>query len=558
MITRKRLEDLQQWRLRAGRKPLIIRGARQVGKTTIVNQFAQSFEQYLYLNLEKQRDANFFHSYQDATIIAQQLFLAYGLDYTKREQTLLFIDEIQEVPSAINMLRYFYEELPELPVIAAGSMLETLLGKRLTFPVGRVSYLMLRPLSFEEVFRATATSAQFAAFEQVPISPIAENLLHEKFIFYAFTGGMPAVIQNYLENKDITQLQPIFEELLESYLDDAEKYAQSSEQLNQLRFVIQQIGKEAGSRISFTNFGGQNYPVKKIAALFYLLEKTHLCQLIYPVVGQQLPLEKDSKKAPRLHILDTGLMNFVANIQIDVLRSDDLCSVYKGKMIEHLIGQELFSTLRYPSETPNFWVRQKRGSQAEIDYLYPFEGKLYPVEVKSGKKGTLKSLMVYMETAPVTCAIRIYGGKFSVDTLEIATGTTIHLLNIPFFHTTKINEYLTWFFNDYQQTEEKSSSLVSEPAEKYLKKGKQPAELSTQVRVGILKACVKEAKSARYLLETILGVSFQTHNKRKFIQPLLAQGYLAQTQTENKKSKLQTYQITAIGKTFLTEQNKQS
>lgn len=554
MYYRKRIEDLRKWRSSSGRKPLIVRGARQVGKTTLVTTFGKEFKQFLHLNLEKPRDASFFHSYMDAKELAQQLFLEHQLDFKLYKETLLFIDEIQEVPKAVNMLRYFYEELPDLPVITAGSMLETMLGKSVSFPVGRVSYLMLRPMSFEEFLLATCSEAQLDAFQQVPIPRIAENLFLQKFTFYAFLGGMPAVVKRYLETEDITQLKEIFDELLQSYIDDAEKYAESPEQLRQLRFVIQLLGKEAGSRISLTSFGGMTYPSKVIAEIFALLEKTHLCKLVYPTVGQLFPLETDVKKAPRLHFLDTGLMNFVANIQVDVLRTDDLCSIYKGKMIEHLIGQELFSTMRFPSETPHFWVRQSRGSQAELDYLYPYDGKLYPIEVKSGKTGTLKSLFVYMETAPVSVAIRIYGGGFSVDELKTSDGKRFLLLNIPFYHATKIDEYLKWVYTDYKLDD--SISVFSEPMAEYkispVKRARKKDDVGLlKQKKMILEACIQKPLSARFLLEDLLGISFQTHNKRKYLLSLIDEKYLIQTELENKKSRYQMYRTTEKGKEFL-------
>lgn len=564
MFYRKRMDDLEQWRSSVGRKPLIIRGARQVGKTTLVETFGKTFKQYLGLNLEKPKDAAFFHSYQDAQELTQQLFLEYGLDYRLRSETLLFIDEIQQVPTAVNMLRYFYEELPELPVIAAGSMLESLLGKSVSFPVGRVSYLMLRPFSFEEYLIATSTPQQIEAFQEIPVPRIAENLLFEKFTFYAFLGGMPAVIQHYIETKDITQLKPIFEELIESYQDDAEKYAQNFEQLQQLRFVIQQLGKEAGSRITFSGFGGMTYQSKTIAELFRMLEKTHLCKLIYPTVGQKYPIETDFAKAPRLHFLDTGLMNFVANIQVEVLRSTDLCTVYTGKMIEHLVGQELFAGLRYPSETPHFWVRQKRGSQAEIDYLVQHEGKLYPVEVKSGKTGKLKSLFVYMETSPVDIAIRLYAGEFSVDQLQTATGKAFTLINIPYFHASKIDAYIQWFSSKSSyEIQVKPSLFFREPAAKYKAKKEKEKQIKQQKTTQkpsnqlVLEACLKAPQSARYLLEDVLQKTFQTTNKRNYLQPLMEMGLLELTDKTNIKSRYQQYCITEKGVEFLATIQKE-
>jgi hypothetical protein len=227
-------------------------------------------------------------------------------------------------------------------------------------------------------------------------------------------------------------------------------------------------------------------------------------------------------------------------------------------MIEHLVGQELFSSMRFPSEIPHFWVRQNRGSQAELDYLIPYDGKLYPVEVKSGKTGTLKSLFVYMETAPVSVAIRIYGGDFSVDELKTTEGKSFSLINIPFYHSSKIESYLKWFYEEYKSVE--SVFVVSEPMVEYkisstnvVKKRdrkKDEVGLLKQQKM-ILEACILKPQSARFLLEDLLGISFQTHNKRKFLQALIDSEFLIQTELENKKSRYQTYKTTEKGRDFL-------
>ena len=227
MFYRKILQELEDWKNDEFRKPLVIRGARQVGKTTVVHEFSKQYKQYIYLNLEKEEYKQLFQTLSDIELLAQRIFFIEGKKWELLSETLLFIDEIQEVPKAINFLRYFYEDLPQLHVITAGSMLETLLGKNISFPVGRVEYKILRPVSFEEFLGAIDETLALEELQKVPLKSYAYNRLLSLFHTYALLGGMPSVIQQYAKQKDITSLKPIYESLLNSYLEDAEKYAKN-------------------------------------------------------------------------------------------------------------------------------------------------------------------------------------------------------------------------------------------------------------------------------------------------------------------------------------------
>ena len=174
------------------------------------------------------------------------------------------------------------------------------------------------------------------------------------------------------------------------------------------------------------------------------LQKALLLYIVYPETGYTFPLLPDLKKSPRLHVLDTGLMNYFAGIQRDILSTDDLSKVYQGSMIEHLVGQELLAFQHQSLSALHFWVREKKTSVAEVDYLYPFEGKLIPVEVKSGSAGKLRSLHIFMDAAPHTVAVRFYAGEVSITKATTPEGKQFKLLNLPYYAVSQIEKYLVW------------------------------------------------------------------------------------------------------------------
>lgn len=175
------------------------------------------------------------------------------------------------------------------------------------------------------------------------------------------------------------------------------------------------------------------------------LEKTMLIALLYPLTNAQLPALPNYKKSPRLQVLDTGLMNYLLQIQKEIISTEDLQQVYQGTMIEHLAGQELLAHQYNALSTLYFWVREKNTSNAEVDYIYPYEGKLIPIEVKAGKEGSLRSLHQYMNAAPHDKAVRLYAGKLAISTVTTIEGKTFQLLNLPYFLASEMEAYLRWF-----------------------------------------------------------------------------------------------------------------
>jgi len=444
MFYREIMTQLQNWRSGFNRRPLILRGARQVGKTTVVNAFGKQFRQYIYLNLENAIDQQLFKANSDIHSLVQSIFINKGQQLSWQADTLLFIDEIQQFPKAINLLRYFYEEYPEMAIISAGSLLETIFASGMSFPVGRVDFMVIRPTSFPEFLGAIGHSQALEQFRKIPINDFAHDTLLRLFHTYTLIGGMPEVVSAYAATKDLTALSSVYERLIAAYIDDVEKYATNERFIQIVRHCIKAIFLEAGSRIKFQHFGKSNYNSREIGEALRTLEKTFLLSLVFPTTNSILPLIPDHKRSPRLHVLDTGLMNYFIGLRAEILSTDDLSKIHQGVIIEHMVGEEILAEQFNVLSRLDFWVREKAGSSAQVDYVYPFESRLIPIEVKSGKDGTLRSLHLFMDEAPHDMAIRFYAGKRQLTNVTTPSGKSYRLLSLPYYLASQTKQYIEW------------------------------------------------------------------------------------------------------------------
>lgn len=443
-MKRKALDDLKNWKTDKNRKPLILRGARQVGKTTLVNQFSEEYEQYIYLNLERPDHVHVFDLLDNVQEIVEALFLKFELrlDYSN---TLLFIDEIQESPKAIAMLRYFYEDIPELHVISAGSLLEFSLQHVQSFPVGRVSFMYLFPLNFEEFLEANNKKAAIKAFQQIPISELAQNVLFDLFHSYVLLGGMPEVVKMYIQTKSFVGLNKIYSSIWETYKSDVRKYAKSSTEEKVITHIMGSAYNFLDQRVTFQNFGNSNYKSREVGEAFRSLDEAKVIQLIYPTTQVDYPIIPDFRKKPRLQFLDIGLVNSGLNVQHELIGVKDLSSAYKGALIPQIVKQELISTNKFSYHKPSFWVREKNQSSAEVDLVIQFRGLLIPVEIKSGPVGKLRSLHQFMDACPHHYAVRLYAGKLEIHDAKTINGKSFKLLNLPYFLGSKLEAYIAWY-----------------------------------------------------------------------------------------------------------------
>jgi predicted AAA+ superfamily ATPase len=441
--------SLLKWKTSINRKPLILRGARQVGKTTLVKKFATSYDFSIILNLEKPEHLQYFENFTDVKTILESLLLRYQIPSAAVNKTLLFIDEIQESPKAIHLLRYFYEELPELHVISAGSLLEFALRHVKSFPVGRVEFLYLHPLNFQEYLQAIGHESALEQLHQIPIKPFAHTVLMDLFHQYAIIGGMPEVIKNFIQTKSMADLPKIYESLWSTYQNDVEKYARNETDRRVTKHIISNAHLSIDQRIKLQNFGNSNYRSREVGESFRNLDDAKIIQLIYPTTDTEIPIKSDHKKSPRLQFLDTGLLNHSLNIQATMLSLKDLSATYKGAIIPHLITQETISLQNLSYHKPNFWVREKKQSNSEIDLVLTYKDKVIPFEIKSGSTGTLRSLHQFIDVANHAYAIRIYGSAFNIENATTPSGKPYILMSLPYYLGTKLPEYMEWFVENY-------------------------------------------------------------------------------------------------------------
>jgi len=447
-IYRKSYRRLEAWKADRRRKPLLIRGARQVGKTTLVRAFAKTFSTYIELNLEREADRKLFDT-DDVNKIFAAACLLKGV-VPDNHSTLLLIDEIQESPKAIQLLRYFHEEIPGIYVIAAGSLLEFALRKVPSFPVGRIDYLYLHPLNFQEYLTALDNRQASDILNTTPVPSYAHDIMLQLFHDYALIGGMPDIVSRYLTDKNPATLSENYQKLWQSYKDDVEKYANNETEKKIIRHIIQTAPYEK-DRIKFEGFGNSVYRSREVGEALRTLDLAKIIRLIYPTTSLTPPVIPDLKKRPRLQFLDTGMLNQILNLQPDMIMVKELDSFYQGKIIQHLIGQEFISIYETTDYKPNFWVRESKDGQAELDYVYQYKNLIIPIEVKAGKQGTLKSLHQFVERTNHPYAIRMYSGEFSVEKHKTPVKKTPYLLmNLPYYLGTKITGYIDYFVNNYR------------------------------------------------------------------------------------------------------------
>ena len=306
MFNRDIIHRLKQWKSSDSRKPLILRGARQVGKTTVVNEFGKTYANYLYYNMEQTQDRDVMEMDISMENLEMMLYASKGKE-NRGGDTLLFIDEILNSPKTVARLRYFYEQLHHLHVIAAGSLLENLIDVKVSFPVGRVQYMALRPCSFLEFLGALGKGNLRAILSTSPEMALPfHNELMNLFQQYMLVGGMPEIVDAFSKNKDILGLDTYFDTLVTAYKDDVEKYVRGNKLTEVVRFILSYGWSEAGEAITLGNFAKSSYQSREVGEAFRLLEKAMLMELVYPTSSPIQPVIPETRRKPKLIWFDTG------------------------------------------------------------------------------------------------------------------------------------------------------------------------------------------------------------------------------------------------------------
>ena len=399
-MERKITETLCKWKDKPGRKPLIVRGARQTGKSYTITEFGHDyFEGSTHIvNFEKRTDWKpVFEKNYDIERILKELEILLGQKIVPGRD-LLFLDEIQECPKAILALRYFLEQAPGLHVIAAGSLLEFSLGD-IPFPFGRVHLMDMFPMNFAEFLVASGNrpAAELIGNPPEESSPAVHEMLRQELRTYFFTGGMPECVKAYVSTKSLQEVFEVQSDLMSTFRQDFLKYSPKADP-DCLNAVLSSVPQRIGQQIKYAGLaeGFTNPTIKKA---FGLLETARLFKRVRAASPAGIPLGASaSDKKFKAIMLDIGLLGHLTGIsRSQEYQTNDLLSVYRGAMAEQFAGQEILANT---GADLYYWAREAKSSNAETDYLIEKQGKIIPVEIKSGKGGSLRSLHLLLESYP--------------------------------------------------------------------------------------------------------------------------------------------------------------
>lgn len=443
MFNRKIITYLENWKNKKQRKPLILRGARQVGKTSAILMFGKKyFENIIHINLEKADHLSLFKdelSLEDFEKIIQIKFHEKIIP----GKTLIFIDEIQNSMPLIKLLRFFYEEKPHIHVIAAGSLLKAKIERQgFSLPVGRIEYAYLYPVDFFEYLEAKQETELLGYLKNISFSEKIPAGVHRQaltlFNEYTMIGGMPEIVDIFTKKNNISELKNIYASLFTSYTEDVYKYG-STAHIKYLTYVIETAPLFAGTTITYNKFGESNFRSREMSSTFTTLENVMLLYQAQATKSTDLPIIPQRKRAKKLLFLDIGLVNHQMNIHESYLKLKDLNKFYRGRIAEQVVGQNILAQYINTPAKLFYWAKEKEKSSAEIDFCLNKQGKILGIEVKSGKIGKLKSLYEFVKTVTSPQPIRIYSGELKKESIKI-NNKTFSLLSLPFYLTPRVLE----------------------------------------------------------------------------------------------------------------------
>jgi len=427
---KRRIEPhLLDWKASTERKVLLLRGARQVGKTYSIRKLGKTFPHFLEVNFEEDEQiAIFFRGSLNPDALCEKLSAYYAVPIIPG-QTLLFFDEIQACPNALRALRFFHEKKSELHVAAAGSLLEFALSEIPSFGVGRITSLFLYPLSFAEFLEANGMTQLVPLIQQAsPKNPI-DNVLHKKIInqfkTYQLVGGMPEVVNTYVQHHDLSLCQKTLNDLILSFQDDFAKYKKRAS-IAQLNEVFQSIAFQAGKKFKYSNIDSQasHQPLKDALAM---LIQAGLAYKVLHTAARGLPLGAQvNQKRFKVILFDVGIHQRLLGLEIGpYLVSDDFSLINKGHMAEVSVGLDLITASKMNTRPQlYYWHREARSSNAEVDYIIAKGENIIPLEVKAGIKGQMQSINIFMNER-----LLITGVRLSLENFDIQNG----ILTVPIY-----------------------------------------------------------------------------------------------------------------------------
>src|SRR3990167_421574 len=426
--------ELSKWCVSESRIPLLLRGARQIGKTCAVKKLAEAhFKNIVEINFELEPFySDCFHSLNPQHIISliadisrKKIFIG---------ETLLFLDEIQNCPQAIMALRYFKELMPALHVIGAGSLLEfTINNASFSMPVGRVQYMYMKPLSFREYVVAQGYEGLLKQLRITSIEEPLDKVLHNKLLLltreYLLAGGMPEAVQTYINTHDLQEVQYKQTILLNTYRNDFGKYAKQSD-YKYLQKVFDKSPALLGRQVKYNKIEA-SMRSRELKEAIICLNNAGILRSVYSASATGLPLQAlINEKKFKLLFLDVGLAARATQVSMSQLFNDEITLINQGAISEQFVGQELLAYQDCRLEPQlHYWSRDEVGSQAEVDYLITHESQIIPIEVKSGTTGKLKSMHMLMSERKLPLGIRISELPLTLNT---------HILSVPFYLISEI------------------------------------------------------------------------------------------------------------------------
>lgn len=435
---------IKEWLNHPGRKPLILRGARQVGKTWLVRSLAKSESRTLVeLNFEKQPERSVHFSSNDPARILSDLEAELGQSIDP-EKSILFLDEVQAAPELLASLRWFYEEMPHLPVIAAGSLLDfTLKEHDFSMPVGRVMYCHVEPLSFFEFLGATGNEKLCNVLCTDGIHGTLPLRLHERalelFSEYCLTGGLPEVVASWVVNQNNNHRLQLQQDLIAAYRDDFNKYRKHVP-VDLLRRVMDAVPKQTGGNFVYRHVDA-DCTHRNLKQAVDMLTLARVCHRIEHTTANGLPLGAEGNpRLFKLMMVDIGISSVQLGLsRLELRNLNQAVWANKGRLAEQFVGQHL-RCLFSPWEEPRlFYWQRVGGGQGELDFIYQHGPHIIPIEVKAGRAGTMKSLHAFMHKTHLSFAVRLDTNPPSVQDLNVRTTTgeqtRYRLLSLPLYMT---------------------------------------------------------------------------------------------------------------------------
>jgi len=440
---------LREWSASASRKPLILRGARQTGKTASIRELGTEYDLFLELNLERYRDLALVRSSRSADELLLAIRARHNLP-SFPDRTLVFLDEIQESPEAIRWLRFLQEDHPELAVVAAGSLMEVRLQERgFSFPVGRVTFRTLRPLSLGEFLRASgadvlAREMRSATEKRQPLPTPLHDQANELLSTYLQVGGMPEAVARWVDSGDPASVRQVHRDLIESLAEDLQKY-RGIRDVDYLEAAFENLRHHYGRRFKYENFA-PGYRSQLMKSALGKLEAALIITRVRPTSSLATPPVIRPRSAPKLLPLDTALALTSMGFDTSELRTRPLDKILSGRVGEMFVGQELLAALGPGDGELFFWVNESSRSNAEVDFLLAVSGRLLPLEVKTAASGSLKSLHQFLWRAGLDEAVRIHSSPFTDERhrVKMPSGNLDYrLISFPLYMASQVSRFFS-------------------------------------------------------------------------------------------------------------------